>query len=297
MGALPLAAVALVLTSCVLHALWNLLLKRAGDKIAFTALFVGATPLIYLPLFVARLPHAEIPPAGWACAAATGLIYVVYFGGLARAYAAGEMSVVYPLARSVGPALTVLWGILFLGERPTVPGLAGIGLIIAGVAVLQWPARRDASSRGSRTTLAAGAGWALVVGLSYSLYSLVDKVAVGRLGVDPAVYIYLTFAACALLSVPPMAARCGLPALRAEWRASWRPALGVAVLNVLAYLLILVALSLPGAPVSYIIPMRTLSVPVGMALGVSVLGEERRWSRGLAVVMMVLGVALITRRG
>ncbi len=45
----PLTAVSLVLASCGLHALWNLFVKQANDKEAFTALFLFAIPILYAP--------------------------------------------------------------------------------------------------------------------------------------------------------------------------------------------------------------------------------------------------------
>src|SRR4051794_2937153 len=104
---MPLLAIGLVLASCVLHAYWNLLFKRAGDKLAFTALFLLVAPVVSLPMFVWLLPRHPVPAAGWACIGITGALYFVYFVALAWAYRDGELSVAYPLARGIGPALTL----------------------------------------------------------------------------------------------------------------------------------------------------------------------------------------------
>jgi drug/metabolite transporter (DMT)-like permease len=301
---MPPAAIGLVLTSCALHAYWNLLYKRAGDKLAFTALFLLVTPLLYFPMFAALIGGAAIPALGWFCILGTGVVYFGYFVGLSRAYELGELSVVYPLARSVGPALTLLWGVLLLGERPTGAGIGGIVLILCGVVLIHLrpgkaPDLLDIDRRRLFRSLFASPATvsACFVGLMYSLYSLIDKLGVGRLRLDPALYIYLTFATAALLVVPWIVRRRGTAALRAEWRVNRRACIAVGGLNVLAYLLVLYALSLPNTPVSYIVPLRTLSVLFGVWLGVEVLREEGRWSKMGAALMMVAGVLLITWKG
>ncbi len=52
---MPVLAVVLVLASCFLHAWWNLLLKSAADKQAFTALF------LLVPVFLAEVVNEYGP--------------------------------------------------------------------------------------------------------------------------------------------------------------------------------------------------------------------------------------------
>ena len=47
----------------------------------------------------------------------------------------GELSILYPMV-SLGYVWTMLWSRLFFGERLTRPKLAGLALILAGVALL-----------------------------------------------------------------------------------------------------------------------------------------------------------------
>jgi drug/metabolite transporter (DMT)-like permease len=294
---MPLAAVGLVLLSCVLHAFWNLLFKRAGDKLAFMALFLTLTPLLYLPLPI-LLRREAVPPAGWLCVGATGLLYAGYFLLLAQAYRHGELSVAYPLARGVGPALTFAWGVLFLGERPSAAGAAAVALILGGAFLLHWqggPGGRLVAAAALLRSPASAA--ALLVALLYSLYSLTDKIAVGRLRLHPALYIYLTYTTAALLTVPWVIRRSGAAALAAEWRRHRWPCLAVAALNLFAYLLVLYALSLPHTPVSYVAPLRTASVLLGVLFGVRVLREEAGARKVVAALLMMAGIALLAIKG
>jgi drug/metabolite transporter (DMT)-like permease len=300
---MPLLAVGLVLVSCLLHAIWNLLLKRARDKMAFTALYLMAASILYLPVFLLLLPGTSIPPMGWLCILATGIVYFGYFIGLAYVYREGELSVTYPVMRGLGPALTFLGGIALLSEQPSLPGAGGVGLILLGAFSLygQGEARpRTAPAPGRRSSALSPSFMAAVfVGVMYGLYSLIDKVSVGSLHIRPPVYLYLTYAISPLLTVP-CALRSrggGLDALRAEWRLNARACVAVGTLNLLAYLLVLYALSLPGAPVSYIVPLRTTSVLMGVLLGACVLGEGRLPGKLAAGIVMMAGITLIAWTG
>ena len=65
-------------------------------------------------------------------------------------------------------------------------------------------------------------------------------------------------------------------------------ALGVALLSGFAYILVLYALTL--AAVSYVAPAREISVLVGTALGVGVLGEGDPRRRLVCAAAMVVGI-------
>ena len=68
---------------------------------------------------------------------ATVVIHAVYFSALARAYAAGDLSLVYPVARGLGVALVPLLAFLFLDERLSPMGALGIALVVAGIAGME----------------------------------------------------------------------------------------------------------------------------------------------------------------
>ncbi len=287
---MPLAAVALVLASCGLHALWNLFVKQADDKEAFTALFLFAIPILYVPLFAVFLPDHLPSVSGWGCIVVAGLIYAAYFLGLARAYQGSELSVAYPLSRGLGPALTVLWGIGLLGERPSPQGWVGVALVLIGAWRLSQPTNTLVQWR---ALLIPALRPAWFVAAMYSAYSVIDKLAMSHLGIHPVVYIYTTYTLCALLVVPFVVWRKGWQRLRNEWFYKKWSCLGTALLNIAAYLLVLIAMSLPNTPVSYIVPLRSVGLLFGVWLGTEVLSEKGRWQKTLATITLVLGAILI----
>ena len=131
------AAVALVLVSCLTHALWNLVSKRSGSTPAFF-LLGNLCPLALLPLFVA-LGGLDVvrsaPPLLWGLLAATGACQACYFAALARAYRYGEISLVYPLARTF-PVFVVLLAGFGLGQWPTPQAWLGFAGVVLGCLLL-----------------------------------------------------------------------------------------------------------------------------------------------------------------
>ena len=77
-----------------------------------------------------------------------GALHALYFVLLQRGYAAGDLSLVYPLARGTGPLLSGTAAILFLDERPSALALVGALIIVAAVFSL---VGRGARARRSRS--------------------------------------------------------------------------------------------------------------------------------------------------
>src|SRR3954468_920041 len=92
----PFAAFALALSSAFVHALWNLLLARARDSEAATAVALIAGTIAFAP--VAALTW-ELDSGVWSYLAASAALEVAYFALLAAAYDMGELSLIYPVAR------------------------------------------------------------------------------------------------------------------------------------------------------------------------------------------------------
>jgi hypothetical protein len=59
-------------------------------------------------MIVLLSPKLVLPPAGWICIVATGIVYAAYFVALAQAYLVSDLSFAYPLSRGLEPALTVI---------------------------------------------------------------------------------------------------------------------------------------------------------------------------------------------
>ncbi len=289
-GTTIIAPILMVLVSAVLHAFWNLHLKKSPNKVLFSYLYVWSAILLYTPVFLVLFPKARIPWQGWACILSTGSIFCFYFTLLAKSYSHGDLSHAYPIARGIAPMLTLVWAVTFLGERPSALGMAGILLIIVSMFLFHPPTEGKFSLSESLSRLRQPASVAaLGTGASISLYSVVDKIGVSF--VDPTVYIYMTFLVAGLLLSPYYLNHFGLSALKEQVASDWRQALLVGFLCVFGYLIVLSAMRL--TQVSYIIPLRSTSILFAVLLGFEVLGEQKTDLKVLAAAAMMAGVALI----
>lgn len=324
---MPPAVLGLLIGAAILHAGWNILLKTAEDPLrtAGRGMLVGAVVLIPAGfagwLLVGR---PAIPTEAWVLALASGILEAVYFALLSGAYARGDLSLVYPIARGTAPALSVAVGILFLGERLGPVGAIGVGLLLAGILSLQRPwaiLRSGAMPRRTRE-----AAWlAVATGVSIACYSAVDRV--GARTVPPWLYASLiwTFTAVFLVGGIAVADRLGrrsaelafesaaavgardggLDAILADpvpadrRTGGWgRAAIG-GLVTVAAYLLVLVAYTF--APLAVVAPARESAIVLVSGWGSFRLGEAASRQVGLtrlaSAAVIVVGAFLLALEG
>ena len=278
-------ALALVLGSAALHACWNLLAKRARGGVEFLWLFALLTVAVYAPVaviyFLVVRPEFTLLHVGLALVSSA--IKVGYFTCLQRGYRAGDLSLVYPLARGSGPALATVLAILFLAERPGLQALAGTALVVVSVFVLS----------GGRAVLEAKQRAAVLYGLATGVfiatYTVWDGYSVGHLGAAPLLFTFTGEVGRVLFLAPFVASRRAIVA--DVWRAHKWEALGVAVLSPLAYVLVLTAMQF--TPVSLVAPTREISILIGTLFGTQLLREGGSRRRLLGAIGMVAGVALL----
>lgn len=283
---MSLFALVLLLVAALLHATWNLFLKRVEGGLAFQWLFALLSTAMYLPavlVFVWFRPPS-LSAAAAPAIAVSSVLHTLYYFVLQRGYRAGDLSLVYPLARGTGPFLAVAGAVLLLGEHPPGRVLAGGVLIVLGVFAVGWTTARR-PGRQSRAAVAYG----LVTGVVIAGYTLWDKYAVSEILLPPLLLDWGTNCGRALL-LAPLAWRRGFE-VRLAWREHKREALAVALLNPLAYILVLTALEI--TPVSYIAPAREVSILIGSLLGARLLGERDAKRRLMGAASMVVGIVLL----
>ena len=154
-----------VLAAATLHAVWNALVKGGIDKrVSMAAVVLGSTPPAVLGLVAAPAPDlAALPYMGAAL-----VLHVGYQLFLMQAYAKGDLTQVYPIARGSAPLIVALVSVLFLGVVLGPGEVAGVVLIGTGVLSLALVRRADGVRNGP------AAGLAFATGLFIAAYSLVD---------------------------------------------------------------------------------------------------------------------------
>ena len=277
---------AILFCAALLHSGAHVALKGSKDKLAFSWWELLAILIFYSPvLLTARWAW---PPWVWLIVIASGLVEAAYFYTTSRAYTLGDLSVTYPLARGSAPLFIALWAILFLRERPSALGYAGILTIAAGLFLVNLPSLADVT-RPLKALAQPAARWALAAGLCIGIYSTMDKVGVKF--ISPLLYIYLILVVTWLALMPFERKRT----LAAEWRANkWKTIwAGIAVVG--AYTLVLVAMQ--RSPVSYVGSVREMSVVLTAWLGSTFLGEGKTGLRVTASALVVAGILLIALGG
>lgn len=277
------------MASAVSHALWNYVAKEAGDKDSFMLLINVFSLAIFLPVFYVILPEIYFPVEILPFLFVSGVAETIYFLALGKAYETGDLSVVYPVARS-SPMFVAIAASLLIGERISPWGALGIVLILFGVYVLHlkgWSG--EELTRPLKALGDPASRYAFVAALGTTVYSISDKM--GVTAVDPLLYsFWLGFVITGMMSLV-IVKRRGVSLLREELRGSLFRVSVAGVLVKGGYMLVLVAMSM--AQVSYILALRQVSVVLGAALGVVLLKERYGGVRIVGSMIIFVGVYLL----
>ena len=279
---MPLTALLAVLLAACTHASWNLVAKKAAHSVHFVWLYSVAALLLWtLPtLWVVFHVHWPPGPRPWLALGATSLLHLSYAQALQAGYRAGDLSLVYPIARGTGPLLSFAGAALLLGERPGWVALIGVLLVVAGIGLVAELRRKRAHPA------RAGIAWGLIIGACIAAYTLNDGWAVKYLAISPLIVDYTGNLFRALVLAPRTFARGAT--LRQEIRDYAGPALVVGGLGTLGYVLVLWAMT--QAPISHVAPTRELATLVSTYFGSRLLQEKVGWSRVLGALCIVAGV-------
>jgi drug/metabolite transporter (DMT)-like permease len=284
------ASLILVLLAAVAHASWNLLLKRAADPEVFVWCLLVVATVLLAPLGVALLFFNSVDVTGLWFILATIALHVLYFNLLARGYAQGDLSLVYPVARGMGQMLVPMLAVVFLDEKIEPLAIGGIAAIIGGIYTISWWGNFHQVLRSPLLFLrSAGMRYAVLTGLTIAVYSIVDKEGVGH--VQPLLYMYFLSIGTAAVLAPYILLHKGVEAVRIEWRANAVPITIAGVLTFAAYGLVLTAFSI--SRVSYVAPAREVGIVIGVMLGVFLLKEPFGRGRLLGSGFIVAGLAMI----
>lgn len=282
--------IALVFTSALIHASWNLVVRSRGAnqmllRIPLLISLLGLGPVLWLEwqgqhfsLFV------------WWMLLLTSIFQSFYYLGLLRGYEHGDFTMVYPIVR----ALPVLFIALFDALRGNQPApVAWLGMVLVSLGCLVIP---HTSFRNLRWAVYnnRAMGWVLLAAFGTVGYSAVDKLAAEAMmpGAAAAAQYYIYESALTFLVLWVIVRVQGLPTgletLRSDWPWSTIAAIGVFT----SYWLILWAYQI-SAQASTIVAMRQLSIVFGAVAGSLLFNEPARHLRITAAAMITLGVLLI----
>jgi drug/metabolite transporter (DMT)-like permease len=270
-----------VLFAALCHAGWNALIKVGLDPLSTTTLISIGSGVVA----VAFLPLVGLPAwTAWPWLIASVIIHLVYFAALIEAYRTGDLGQVYPIARGSAPLMTATATTIFVGEKLSLIGWAGIVALVAGVFLLSARGGRELARIDRRAV-----GFALMTALTICAYSVVDGVG-ARLAGNPNAYSLSLFVGIAVVMLPYALIRDGrdvIPAMRIYWRRGFAGG----ALQVLSYGIAIWAMTV--APIAIVATLRETSVLFGAVIAVIVLKEPLRAVRIAAALLIVCGLVLI----
>lgn len=270
--------VAIVLGAALLHALWNAVVKGAGDK----TIVLGMIALGHVVPGVVVV--ALTPNPGWAVwpyIVASTVIHWGYYYFLNVAYRLGDLSVIYPIARGLAPVLIALGAQVWIGE--TLPPLAWGGILCVSVGIM-------VLTRGVFTGALPMSGLlaALACAVMVASYSLVDGVGV-RLSHNALAYVGWLFVLEIIVAIFIFSTR--FERLRAVPPRTILLGFAGGVISGTAYGLVLYAKTL--APLGIVSALRETSVIFAAMIGVLWFGEGPRGNRLVAAAIVAAGIVLI----
>lgn len=283
-------AFTLIVFSAVMHAIWNMLVKGSRHK----TVFIWWMFLVAGVLFTAILPIVD-EPFNWPGRHTIIMIligavsFVLYHLLNGRAYREGDLSIVYPLSQT-SMIYVPIWGVTLLGERLSPTGVSGILLVVLGTFSLQMQRFSFLElARPFRDLRSASVRAALLAGFIYSIGSIAEKTGVRHY--PPLYFTYFLVLTMLTLMTANLCRSKYRPAIAEEFRVNHRRILCSGPVVMASFLTFRYGLNL--ARVGYAVPVRQVSIMVGVLLGIIFLQESFGKMRLLSATVIVAGAILI----
>jgi len=284
-------AIILVLIAASSNATWNLLAKRAKNQEVFFWCSLSSSSVLFLPLLGFLILKNQIPHAGWWFILGTVFLHVLYFVFLGRSYARADLSLAYPIARGMGPALVPIIGALLLKEVITLMAMIGIICVVVGIFTVYWWGNfLEVLKDPLRMFREPGSRFALLTGVVIAAYSVWDKVGVSY--VNPFLYQYFLILGCALFLAPYILRFHRINTIRIEIREKFKSIVLSSLLMFISYGLILFALQF--SRVSYVAPAREVGIVIGVLYGSFLLKGPLGKGRIIGSFLIIAGLVLIS---
>lgn len=298
---MSVTAAILLFISAFTHAGWNFISKKENPTQAFylVANSIGVFFILPFLFYYWGLIH-YIPSSVWVIVVLSGFFLAGYLEALAGAYRAGDISIAYPLARSL-PVILVFLLTLILGKSQPPGGwfFVGIILIVSGCIILPLEAFGDFHFS-NYTNLCCMLAALAAVGVAG--YTVADDMALRYLRELPGkplspvegtlVYMVLEGISCSLWQslfvVVSRRERQRMPEVLKSYKG---PAALTGIGIYLTYSIVLVSMNYV-SNVSYVAAFRQLSIPLGAIFGMALLKESRYLPKTVGIAAIFAGLVL-----
>ncbi len=288
-------AVMLVLLSAVMHALWNALGKQGGSDPLFFERANFAAALLFSPaVFMVGVGWIQVDPIFWLVLVGSGLCQYIYLSSLAQAYRQGDLSMLYPIARSA-PVIVITIAALILGQGDQISRQAVIGTVLVVGGCLLLPVKR-LSQWHWRDYTGPGIAFALLAAFATAGYTLIDAFGMQLLRDEFNVVLAAIAYMCLQALMTGIWYRLMSVLLRHNRRAlsveQNRAASVTGGMMCATYVLILISMGYV-SNVSYVAAFRQVSIPIGVLIGLFWFREALWPGKWLGSAVVLSGLFLV----
>jgi len=289
----------LVAASALCHVTWNTIIKQTGrmdEMMGLSYALIAAFALVPFVIVMRIIGWDALP---WGVLLGAGFFIGVYTRSLSAAYRLGDLTIIYPLARSA-PIYVTIAAWIFLGEKTSPLGLVGIILAVLGCALL--PLRHGFLRKKNfawNHVLNVATLLAVFTALCTTGYSILDRVGMSgeRFREFPVLgafaYVYAEFTiGLFFYTLTFFPWRRSPRALKITARRHPKACITVAACNLAGYFLVLLALQT--AKAAYVVAFRQMSVALSVPAGLVFLRETENWRyRTAGALTITAGLILI----
>jgi drug/metabolite transporter (DMT)-like permease len=294
-------ATILLIISAFTHAGWNFISKKEHPTQSFylVANTIGVICVLpILPYYAGFIPL--VPFSVWIIVAMSGFFLAAYLEALAGAYRAGDISIAYPLARSLPVIFVFLLSLILSNGQP--PGgwfFIGTILIVAGCIILPLRAFGDFDLFNYMNLCCL---LAVLAAVGVAGYTVADDLALRYLRELPGkpmgpvegtlVYMVCEGISCSLWQglfvIVNRSERQRVPEVIKSFKG---PAVLTGIGIYLTYGIVLVSMNYV-SNISYVAAFRQLSIPLGAMFGMAFLKEPRYLPRVVGISAIFFGLVL-----
>ncbi|AKH64281.1 MULTISPECIES: EamA family transporter [Photorhabdus] len=276
---MDLLSLGLVMVAAIMHAGWNLFVKKDEDK--FLSLTVMAvTSSVLCAVLLLFMPGIDV--SAWKILIISVPLHAGYRVCLSLGYKYGDMSQVYPIARGATPLLVALISVILLGVHLELTQIAGVVAIALGIMWLTFHAGFPKNNEGRAI------GFALGTAAFIAVFTLLDSRG-ARLSGNPFSYVLWLFVLEGILMFV-LAASVNRHRLLDYISRNGRTCMVNGVVMSVAHGLVILALS--RSPAALVSALRETSVIFGVIFSAWILKEKIGPVKLTCTLVVMVGIFL-----
>lgn len=296
---MSLFAFLLILASTILHATWNLVAKKSHFSIPFYVLMESTCFLCWgHAIFWSPIPFGTLPLAFWQATCLAAFCDLFYGVGIQYSYEKLEMSVAYPVMRSLPLLFTAILTSAFgWGERLSWMVMLSMAVVFSGCIIIPLARFRDFSLKAYCNK---GFFFVFIVACGITGYTLFDARALSVLRnayPDASAFTvsltYYTFRMIALISfmgLMTVATKKNRALFRNLFRERhWIPPMLAGTMASTTFALVLCAMNYV-TNVAYVQAFRQIGLIIGMLEGIFFLKEKATLTKAVGMSLIILGL-------